>query len=97
MKTKAIMRIFLYGSGKIVLKGMLIGNAAALVFCLLQQWTGVLTLDPANYFLSEVPVHLNFWTLIGCDVLAAVVIMVVLLLPSLFISRVDPAQTMRVN
>ena len=97
MKTKAIMRIFLYGSGRIVLKGMLIGNVAALFFCLIQQWTGILTLDPVNYFLSEVPVHLNFWTLIGCDILAAVVIMVVLLLPSLFISRVDPAQTMRVN
>ena len=97
MKTKAIMRIFLYGSGKIVLKGMLIGNAAALAFCLFQQWTGVLKLDPANYFLSAVPVHLEFGALLAWDALAAVVIMVVLLLPSLFISRVDPAQTMRVN
>ena len=97
MRTRAIMRIFLYGSGRIVLKGMIIGNVVALIFCLVQQWTGVLTLDPVNYFLSEVPVYLNFWTLIGCDLLAAVVIMVVLLLPSLFISRVDPAQTMRVN
>ncbi len=97
MRTRGIVRIFFYGSGSIVLKGMLIGNLIAVVLCLIQQHTGVLTLDPTNYFVSEIPVHLDFGLLLLCDAVAGAVIMVVQLLPSLFISRVDPAKTMRIN
>ena len=97
MRTKAIARIFFYGAGSIVLKGMLIGNLLAVFICLIQKYTQVLTLNPVNYFLSAVPIDLNFGFLLICDVVAFILIMATLIIPSLFISRVDPAQTMRVS
>lgn len=97
MKDRSIAKVFLAASGAIVAKGMLTGNVLGVFLCLLQKWTGFLTLDPANYFLSAVPVNLDFLTLALCDALAFLVIMAVMALPSMFISRIDPARTVRVN
>ena len=52
-------------------------------------------LNPENYFVSFVPVAVNIPMILIADFAAYVIIMLLLLLPSLFISKVDPAQTMR--
>jgi len=97
MKDKEISKVFLISSSKIVLKGMLIGNAAALLFCLIQGTTHLLPLNPENYFVSFVPVHVNILLVLGADLISYLVIMALLLVPTLFISKVDPADTVRVN
>lgn len=97
MTDTAISRVFLSSSAVLVLKGMAVGNAIAILFCIIQGTTHLLRLDPENYFVSYVPVHLDFGAVVMADVAAFVVIMLLLLIPSLFISRVDPAQTVRVR
>ncbi len=52
-------------------------------------------LNPENYFVSFVPVAVNIPMILLADLAAYIIIMLLLLLPSLFISKVDPAQTMR--
>ena len=69
----------------------------AFLFCIVQNATHFVKLDPANYFVSAVPVHLNALQVIGADLLAYILIMLLLLLPCLFVSRVDPAKTVRVQ
>ena len=95
MTDKGIAKVFLQVSSNLVLKGMLIGNALALLFCLIQGRTHFFKLNPENYFVSFVPVAVNVPMILLADLAAYIIIMLLLLLPSLFISKVDPAQTMR--
>ena len=95
MGDRAIGKVFLRVAAGVVLKGMLIGNVLALLFCLIQQSTHLLKLDPANYFVSYVPVHINLPWILAADLVAFAAIMLLLLIPTLFIARVDPAQTVK--
>lgn len=97
MKDRAISKTFLSAASSAVLKGMAGGNLIAFILCLVQSLTHVLKLDPDNYFVSFVPVHLDVLQILAADVAAYAVIMLLLLLPSLFISGVDPARTVRVG
>ena len=95
MTDKSIASVFLKMSSRLVLKGMALGNILALLFCMIQGRTHLLKLNPDNYFISFVPVNANIPMIILADVLSYLVIMLLLLIPTLFISKVDPAQTVR--
>lgn len=97
MTDRAISTVFLKVSSNLVLKGMLIGNGLALLFCLIQGTTHLIALNPANYFISYVPVFVNVPFIIAADLISYLVIMLLLQLPCRFISKVDPAQTVRVR
>ena len=95
MSDRSIGKVFLRVAGGVVLKGMLAGNVLGLVFCLFQQTTHFLKLDPANYFVSFVPVHVDLPWILAADLVAFAAIMLLLLIPTLFIARVDPAVSVR--
>lgn len=97
MTHAGIRKIFVKLSSRIVLKGLLIGNLSAIVLCLIQQYFHVIPLDPVNYFVSYVPVHLNFIPIVLTDVVAYAAILLLMQIPCAFISRIDPAQTMRME
>lgn len=97
MTDMSISKVFLSCSAVLVLKGMAVGNAIAILFCIVQGATHILKLNPENYFVSYVPVHLDFGMIVIADLAALTMIMLLLLIPSLFISKVDPAQTVRVR
>ena len=97
MTDRSISKIFLSSSAALVLKGMAIGNVLAFLFCLIQSRTHLIGLDPRNYFVSFVPVNIDWGTVILSEILSFAIIMVLLLLPCIFISRVDPADTVRVR
>ncbi|MBQ6176309.1 MAG: ABC transporter permease [Bacteroidales bacterium] len=95
MGDRAIGKVFLRVSAGVVLKGMLVGNAVGLLLCFFQQATHLMKLDPTNYFVSYVPVHVDIPWVLAADFVAFVAIMLLLLIPTLFIARVDPAQTVK--
>ncbi len=97
MDNRAIGRLFVRIGAKAVLKGMLIGNAAALLFCLIQGTTHLIPLDPANYFVSWVPVRVNLLWILGADAVAFIGILLLLWLPSRVVARIDPAQTVKAD
>ncbi len=97
MTDRSISKVFLSSSAVLVGKGMAWGNVLALLFCLVQNMTHVLKLDPENYFVSYVPVNPDFGLILAADAAAFAVIMVLLLIPCLFIAKVDPADTVRVQ
>ena len=76
---------------------MLIGNAIAVVACVIQDRTHLLKLDPANYFVSFVPVKINLGAVLCADMVSFVAILALMLIPTLFISKVDPAKTVRLK
>ena len=95
MTDRSIVKVFLKVSSRLVFKGMAIGNALALLFCLIQGATHLIKLNPENYFVSFVPVSVNLPMILLADAAAYIIIMLLLLLPSLFIASVDPAKTVR--
>lgn len=97
MKNKEISKIFLASSSVAVLKGMLVGNAIACLLCVIQDKFHLLKLDPKNYFVSFVPVNLDFMSVFTVDFISFVVIILLLMIPCAFISTIDPADTVRVN
>ncbi len=97
MADGAIGRLFVRIGAEAVLKGMLAGNAAALLFCLIQGTTHLIPLDPANYFVSWVPVHVNLLWILAADAAAFVIILAMLWLPARVVSRVDPAKTVKAD
>lgn len=97
MTDKAISKVFLISSARLTGMGMLIGNVLAIAFCLVQGTTHLLRLNPENYYVSFVPVKVDFLMILMADAVSFTVIMVLLLIPCLFISKVDPAQTVRVR
>ena len=97
MQDRAIGRLFVRIGAEAVLKGMLVGNALAFLFCLIQGTTHLIKLDPANYFVSFVPVHLPFWGILGADIAAFAGIVLLMWLPALSISKIDPAETVKAD
>jgi lipoprotein-releasing system permease protein len=97
MTDRAISKVFLSTSAVLVLKGMAAGNLLAILFCIIQGTTHLLRLNPENYFVSFVPVNLDMGMILCADILSFFVIMLLLLIPCIFISKVDPAETVRVR
>lgn len=97
MRNMKIMNVFMTRAAGTVLKGMLIGNAVAFAFCFIQDKTHLIGLDPVNYFVSYVPVHLDVSAVLAADAVAFISIMALLLLPSLFVLRVDPSKTIKMD
>ena len=97
MDNRAVGRLFVRIGAEAVLKGLIAGNALALLFCFIQSTTHLIPLDPANYFVAWVPVHVNLPWILLADAAAFLGILALLWLPSLLIARIDPAQTIKTH
>lgn len=95
MRNAPLARAYLLAATRVMLRGLLVGNALALLFCLVQGQTHLLTLNPAHYFVSYVPVAFDGLYLILANLGALVLAEAMILLPLLTIARVDPASTVR--
>ena len=95
MDNRSVGRVFVQVGAGVVLKGMLIGNALALLFCLIQGTTHLIPLDPANYFVSWVPVQVNLPWILAADVLSFLAILAMLWIPARYVSKIDPAVTVK--
>ncbi len=94
-RNKTIRHIFLWFAAFIIGRALLIGNAIALGMALLQQWTRIIKLDPATYYVSTVPVEINIPLLIILNVATLLISLFVLIAPSYLISHIHPAKSMR--
>ncbi len=97
MRNSAIGKIFLSRASFIVIKGLLIGNIIALLICGVQDKFKLFKLNPVNYFVDYLPVNLDFTTLIILNIVCFVVMMLLMLIPSLFIARVSPEKTIKMD
>ena len=93
----SVRHIFLIKSSQIILKGILIGEAVALLLCGLQKHFQFIRLDSASYSMDAVPIDLNPWIFILVAVGTLAVTLLTLLLPTAYISNIHPAQTIRFN
>ncbi|MCF0166406.1 MAG: ABC transporter permease [Bacteroidales bacterium] len=97
MRSRSVCKVFLLHSGRIVLAGMAWGNAVMLPLLLVQKYLKPLTLNPSNYFVDHVPIHLTVGMWLLVNLLCIAVMALIMLIPTAFISKVSPDRTMRVN
>ena len=90
-----IRRIFLYFSSFLILKGMFWGNLIGILLCLIQKYLGVVRLDPQTYYVEVVPMLMDLPILLLLNALTLLVSVLMLVGPSLLISRIKPVKAIR--
>lgn len=90
-----IRRIFLINSLRILIKGLIWGNAAAILLILLQLQFGFLKLPAESYYLSEVPFHFSLLHLLLINAGAVLIWMLTLLIPTSIVQRIQPSKAIR--
>lgn len=91
----SIIKIFLYKTGHITLKGLLYGNVLAIVLEVVQKYTHLFKLNAQNYYLTSVPIEINVLHILLIDIGAFVVCMCCLLIPARSISKISVVQNLR--
>ena len=92
---KLIRHTFIHLASFLILKGLLWGNIIGLSICAIQYYFGILKLDAATYYISEVPIELNWVLLILLNIGALIVLLLMVTLPTHIISKIKPAETIR--
>ena len=89
-----IREVFIYMAVRISFIGILIGDLVILVILYFQQQYHFLTLDADSYYLDFVPVFLPGWIVVALNVGVLLVTYLILVLPSRFVGKISPAETM---
>ncbi len=95
MRSGQLQKLFIYRSAFIVLKGVVIGNVVGIALCLLQKHFSIIPLDVDNYFVSTVPINLEWMHLVLLNLGTFALIIAALTIPSLFITKITPEKSIR--
>lgn len=91
----SVMKIFFYNAIYLVGIGLVLGNILGLGLAYLQQYTHIFKLNQTNYYLDFVPIEVHFTDVLLLNIATVVICAVVLLIPSLLVSRISPLKAIR--
>ena len=94
-KNSSIRHTFLWFAVFVIGRGVVFGNLAAIAHIVLQKTTGIVSLDPATYYVSEAPMEVNIPAFVVLNVVTVAVSILILIAPSYLISHIHPAKSMR--
>jgi len=97
LRNKIIYRIFIWHAASIIGKGILWGNAIGVGISLLQKYTGLIKLDPENYYVSTVPIQFDVPYILLLNAITLVVCLLAMILPSWYVATIQPASAIRKN
>ena len=87
-----IQKIFIVYASFITLSGVGFGLIIGVGICLLQQATGLITLDEASYYITVAPIKMIWWQVAAVCAGTSVVCFISLFLPTLLIPKVSPVK-----
>ena len=90
-----IRHTFLWFASFMIGRGLIGGNVLGIGLVLLQQYTGFVRLDPQTYYVATAPVELHLGYILLLNIVTLTVSILVLLAPSLLVSHIHPARSMR--
>ncbi len=91
----SIRKIFLFNASYIVLIGLFWGNLIGLGLLFTQKYFKLFPLNPATYYVTEVPVYLNLGYIVALNVGTFVICFLLLLIPSAIITKISPVKAIR--
>lgn len=90
-----VRKVFLYNALYLILRGLFWGNFIGIGLVLIQQYAGIVQLNPENYYVNEAPVYLNWLYILALNLGTVLVCLLVLLIPSYIITRISPVKAIR--
>jgi lipoprotein-releasing system permease protein len=91
----AVRSIFIFQGMNLVALGLFWGNLLGLGLCFIQDQFKIARLNPHDYYMEFVPISWD-WEVVGLlNLLTFAVVTLVLLLPTMVISRIDPIRAIR--
>ncbi len=89
-----IRRIFWWNGLFILVRGLLIGNGIAFLFCYLQSSYQLLPLDPESYYMNSVPIQWDAPTWIMVNVFTILLVSFMMSIPTLLITKIEPNEAL---
>ena len=91
----SIRKVFLYNSFYVIGVGLFWGNLIGLGLLLVQKHFGLITLNPATYYVKEAPVYLNVWHVMILNIGVVLLCLLMMLIPSYIITKISPSKSIR--
>ena len=91
----AVRKIFLYNAFYLIVRGLFWGNCIGIGLILVQQYFGVIKLNPENYYVNQAPVDLNWTYILFLNIGTVLTCLLVLLIPSYIITKISPVKAIR--
>ena len=91
----SVRKIFLYNAFYLIIRGLFWGNLIGISLLLIQQYFGIIKLNPENYYVNQAPVYINLGYIVLLNLLTVTVCFLVLLIPSYIITKISPVKAMR--
>ncbi len=90
-----VRKIFMYNATHLIVKGLIWGNVIGIAICILQQQFGFLTLPEESYYVSVVPIELNFLNILILNAGTLAICILMLVIPSYVITKISPVKAIR--
>jgi lipoprotein-releasing system permease protein len=94
-RNQSISSIFINMASYLIVKGLLIGNIIGLVLAWSQYQFHWFTLSEEAYYLSSVPIQLHLADVVLINIGSAILCMLMLVLPSSFVSKIKPVRSIK--
>lgn len=91
----SIRKVFLYNAFYLIIKGLFWGNLIGILLLLIQQYFGLIKLNPENYYVNQAPVYFSLGYILLLNLLTVAVCFLVLLIPSYIITKISPVKAIR--
>jgi lipoprotein-releasing system permease protein len=91
----SVRKIFLYNAFYLIVRGLFWGNLIGISLLLIQQYFGIIKLNPENYYVNQAPVYINLGYIMLLNLLTITVCFLVLLIPSYIITKISPVKAIR--
>lgn len=89
-----IRRIFWWNGLFILVRGLLLGNGIAFLFCYLQYTYHLIPLDPASYYMTSVPIEWSGTTWGIVNGLTVLLVGFMMSIPTLLITKIEPNEAL---
>jgi lipoprotein-releasing system permease protein len=89
-----IRRVFWWNGLFILVRGLLIGNGLAFLFCYLQSTYHLIPLDPESYYMTSVPIEWDATTWGIVNLLTMVLVGFMMSIPTLLITKIQPTEAL---
>ena len=94
---KSIKTIFLINGVYLISLGLVIGNFIAIGLIQLQNYTGLIKLDPNTYYVTELPFDFDLISIIILNISVLFFCFLMLIVPSFVISKISPSESIKIK
>ncbi|MDL2283120.1 ABC transporter permease [Odoribacter sp. OttesenSCG-928-G04] len=91
----SLRKLFLYISMGLIGRGIIWGNLLAFLLAFLQYKFNIIRLDPSAYYMDTVPLVFNVGYILLLDVSVLFIATLMLVIPTMLISRIKPIKAIR--